>query len=381
MARRRANNEGTIFYRESRREWVAQVSLDGRRLTKYAKTQKECRDWVKETLTKIGNGLTFQGTQVTLARFIETWLDGKELSRRPQTVSQYRWLVKKHILPLMGKMRLQDIQPAHLKQFYLSKKEEGRGARTVQVIHAVMHDILNKAVKEGILGRNPADAVERPQVEQTERKILTEEQTRQLIIATAGTRYSTLIYLALTTGMREGELLGLKWPDVDWTKGQLHVQRQLQQKRVGGTILIPPKTKAGIRHIKVGPETLNRLAVHREQQELEKEAKKAQWEENDLIFPNTFGRPMHKKNMYDDYQRLLSENGLPRITFHALRHTSLSFLLDMGTPVNTVQKRAGHSRASVTTDTYGHSIAHSEDEAAEKLEELITPVAVKLLSK
>ncbi|MBA4379552.1 MAG: hypothetical protein C0393_02500 [Anaerolinea sp.] len=380
MARRRGNNEGCIYHRKDGR-WCAQVSISGRRLTKYGKSQKECRDWVKETLTKIGNGLTFQGTQVTLAKFIESWLDGKELSRRPQTVSQYRALTRQHILPLMGGMRLQDIQPAHLKQLYLAKKDEGRGARTVQLIHTVMHAVLKQAVKEGILGRNPAAAVERPKVEVAERHILTEEQAQQLIIATTGTRYGTLIYMALMTGMREGELLGLKWSDVDWTKGHLHIQRQLQVKKVNGSVLVPPKTRAGVRKIKLGQGTLDRLAMHREQEELQKEASGARWEENDLIFPNTIGKPMSSRNMYEDYKRLLRENGLPDINFHALRHTSLSFLLDMGTPVNTVQKRAGHSKASVTTDTYGHSLAHSEDEAAERIEELLSPVAVKLQSK
>jgi integrase len=380
MARRRGNNEGCIYHRKDGR-WCAQVSLSGRRLTKYGKSQKECRVWIKEMLTKIGNGLTFQGTQVNLSEFIETWLDGKELSRRPHTVSAYRALVRQHILPHLGGMHLQDIQPAHLKQLYLFKKEEGRGARTVQVIHMVMHAVLKQAVKEGILGRNPADAVDRPKVEVTERKILTEEQAQHLIIATTGTRYGTLIYLALMTGMREGELLGLKWSDVDWTKGQLHVQRQLQVMKVDGSVMVPPKTKAGRRHIKLGQGTLERLALHRKQQELQKEERGARWEENDLIFPNTLGKPMSSRNMYDDYKCLLSENGLPDINFHALRHTSLSFLLDMGTPVNTVQQRAGHSKASVTTDTYGHSLGHSEIEAAERIEELLTPIAVKLQSK
>jgi integrase len=381
MAHRRANNEGTIFYREDRGSWVAQVSLSGKRLTKYARTQRECRDWVKETLTKIGNGLTYSGTQITMAKFIEMWMNGKELSQKPQTVNQYRMVIRLHILPKMGRMRLQDIQPAHLKQLYLAKKEEGRGERTVQIIHALMHDILKHAVKEGILGRNPADAVERPKAEETERRILTEDQARQFIIASTGTRFGTLFYMALMTGMREGELLGLKWEDVDWTKGQLHIRRQLQQLKSNGYKLVSPKSKAGVRQIKLGPGTLERLVAHREQQELQKECTGEPWEENGLIFPNTLGKPMAYKNMYKEYKRLLRENNLPDINFHALRHTSLSFLLDLGTPVNTVQKRAGHSRASITTDTYGHSLSHSEDEAAEKLEELITPVAVKLLSK
>jgi integrase len=379
MTQKRANHEGTIFYRESRREWVAQVSLNGRRLTKYAKTQRECRDWIKETLTKISNGLTFQSSRITLESFMSTWLDGKELSRRPQTVLQYRALAKQYIIPQMGKMRLQDIQPNYLKRLYLSMKEEGRGARTVQMIHTLMHAVLKQAVKEGILGRNPADAVERPKVEQAERHILTEGQARQLIIATMGTRYGTLIYMALMTGMREGELLGLKWSDVDWDKGQLHIQRQLQRLKVNGSGLVPPKTKAGKRIIVLGQETVDRLARHHEAQELQKMANRARWEENELIFPNTIGKPENWRNMYADYKDLLHENGLPDISFHDLRHTSLSFLLDMGTPINTVQQRAGHSKASITTDTYGHSLAHSEQVAAEMLEELLTPVAVKLL--
>ena len=381
MANKRLNNEGTIYYREDRKQWCAQVSLDGRRLTKYARSQRECRDWVKETQTKIGFGLTFSGTQVTLAKFMVNWLDGKELSNRPQTVSAYRALVRQHIMPLMGEMRLQDIQPAHLKQLYLSKKEEGRGARTVQVIHMVMHAVLRQAVKEGILGRNPADAVQRPKVETAERHILTEEQAQQLIIATENTRYGMLIYMALVTGMREGELLGLKWSDLDWTKGQLYIQRQLQMKKVNGSVMVPPKTKAGVRHIKLGPGTLGRLASHREQQELMKNCNQARWVENGLIFPNTLGKPMSSKTMYLEYKRLLKEIGLPDITFHALRHTALSIMLDMGTPVNTVQKWAGHSKASVTTDTYGHSMAHAENAVAARLEELLTPVAVKLQSK
>ncbi len=381
MAHKRANNEGTIFYRESRRKWVGEVSLDGKRLTKYAKTQRECREWVKDTLTKIEKGLTFQGTQVTLANFIATWLNSKELSRRARTVVQYRQICSQHILPDLGRMRLQEIQPAHLNHLYLMKREEGRGARTVQLIHIVLHCVLQQAMKEGILGRNPADAVERPKVEQTERHILTQEQAQRLVIASQGSRFGMLFYLALMTGMREGELLGLKWSDLDWKRGVFEVQRQLQRSSGHGYALVPPKTKAGRRQIKVGQETLDRLATHRSQLDLQRFAMRDRWVENDLIFPNTLGKPMSANSLFVEFKNMLKNNGLPNIRFHDLRHTSISFLLDSGTPVNTVQRRAGHSKASMTTDTYGHSMGHSEDEAAAKLEEMITPVAVKLLSK
>jgi integrase len=381
MANKRANNEGTLFYRKDRKRWCAQVSLDGRRLTKYARTQAECRDWIKDTLVKIGHGLTFSGTQVTLEQFAKSWMDGKELSRRSYTVLHYRTLFRKYIQPKLGKMRLQEIQPAHIKQFYLAKKEEGAGARTVQLIHGMLYGVMKQAVKEGLLGRNPVEAVERPKVEQREMQILTEEQARQLVIASEGSRFGTLFYLALMTGMREGELLGLKWADIDWMRGVLNVQRQLQMKAGGGFAFVPPKTKAGRRQVKLGQGTLDRLVKHREEQALIRADRGDRWEENELIFPNTLGRPMEYRNMCLYFKDILKANGLPNIRFHDLRHTSISFLLDMGTPVNTVQRRAGHSKASITTDTYGHSLAHSEDEAAEKIEELITPVAVKLLSK
>ncbi len=377
MARRRGNNEGSLYHRKDGL-WCAQVSLTGRRLTKYGKTQKECRDWIKETLAKIDNGLTYEGTQITLERFFEIWLNGKELSRRPGTVLQYRKTAEAHILPILGKMRLQDIHPAHLKQLYMLKKDEGRGARTVQVIHSILHCALKQAVREGILGRNPADAVERPKVEQAELQILNEEQARQFLIAASRSPYETIFYLALTTGMRKGELLGLKWPDLDWNKSTLLVQRQLQLIKGRGFILSPPKTRAGRRQIKLGHGTLAQLDAHRKRQELERAAAGDNWQENDLIFPTTIGTFLDPSRVSKDFKRLLKEVGLPLIRFHDLRHTSISFLLDMGTPLNTVQRRAGHSKASVTADIYGHAMAHTQDEAAEKIEELVTPIPVEL---
>ena len=381
MAHKRMNNEGSLYYREDRRRWCAQVSLDGRRLTKYALTQRQCREWLKETLAKIGNGMTFAGTRVTLAEYMSTWLDGKALSQRPQTVEQYRQVANQYILPELGRIRLQEIQPAHLGRLYLLKREEGRGERTVQMIHTVLHCVLQQALKEGILGRNPADAVQRPKVEQKEFHILTEAQAQRLVIASQDTRHGMLFYLALVTGMREGELLGLKWSDLDWAKGVLNVQRQMRRIPGKGYLLVPPKTKAGRRQVKLGQATLDRLAAHRGRLEMQKQVVGRRWVETDLIFPNILGKPMSSKNMLQEFKRILRENDLPNIRFHDLRHTSITFLLDSGTPVNTVQQRAGHSKASITTDTYGHSLGHSEAEAAARIEEMITPVAVKLQSK
>jgi integrase len=377
MAKRRGNHEGSI-YRRKDGLWCAQVSLNGHRLTKYGKSQSECRDWIKQTQIRIEGGLTYNGTHLTLARFLDGWLHGKELARRPSTVNGYRRYAGLYIIPKLGKERLQDILPAHIKQLYALMKQEGRGARTIQLVHVTLHAAFKQAVREGYLGRNPLEAVDRPKVEQMEFKILTGDQVRQLLIAASGSAFETLFYLALTTGMRKGELLGLKWSDLDQDKGVLHIQRQLQQIPRKGFSLVPTKTKAGRRLIKLGQGTLLQLAAHRERQVKLRSVSGDQWPENDLIFTTGVGTFLDQSKVSKELKRLLQKAGLPSIRFHDLRHTSISFLLGMGTPVNAVQHRAGHSKASVTTDVYGHSLDESQEAAAEKIEELVTPIAGKL---
>jgi integrase len=381
MAHKRMNNEGTLYYREDRRRWCAQVSLEGRRLTKYASTQRECREWVKETLAKIDHGLTFTGTQITLERFVETWLSNKKLSTRPGTVHSYQRIAERDFLPSLGKMLLKDILPGHIKQLYANMQAEGKGARTIQLAHVVLHSIFRQAVREGILGRNPMEAVQRPRVETAEFQILNEEQARQFMIFASESPHETLFHLALTSGMRKGELLGLKWTDVDWTKGVLNVQRQLQTIPNQGYALVAPKSKAGYRQIKLGLGTLRQLEAHQKRQELARIAAGERWQEHGLIFTTSIGTYCDQTRVSRELKRVLKAAGLPDIRFHDLRHTSISFQLEMGTSLNTVQRRAGHSKASVTSDIYGHTNEHSQDLAAEKIEELITPIAVKLQSK
>lgn len=375
MARRRGNNEGSLFQRKDGL-WCAQVSLEGRRLTKYAKTQKECRSWIKETIAKIDGGLTFEATLMTMERFFELWLNGKELSRRPGTVENYRKITNSYILPKIGQMRLQDLTPTHITQLYLLLKEEGKGARSVQAVHVILHCALKQAVREGLLGRNPVDAVDRPRVEQTETQILSEEQARRLLAVASGSLYETVFCLALISGMRKGELLGLKWSDLDQTKGTILVQRQLQLIKPEGYVLVPPKTKAGKRQIKLGQGMLAKLENHRKNQETLKAAAGDKWKENNLIFTSSIGTYMDQSRVHKEFKRLLTKAELPNLRFHDLRHTSLSFLLENGTPVNTVQQRAGHSKASVTVDIYGHAMSGSQNQAADRIDELVTSNAV-----
>ena len=373
MAKKRGNNEGTIYKRKDGR-WCAQVSLSGRRITKYAKTQKECHDWVKQISNKIEHGLTFDATQLTLERFMQSWLTGKDLSIRPNTARNYRRYSEQHILPVLGRLRLQSITPAHIRQMYLRMQAEGKGARTIQLVHSTLHCALKQAVKERLLGYNPMDAVERPKVETQQFQVFTEEQARNFLAATEGHPYEPLFYLALITGLRKGELLGLMWSDVDWQKGFLKVERQLQQANWSSAKLVPTKTKSGRRQIKLGKGGLAMLEVHRQRQESQRIQAGDGWKENGMIFTSSVGTYIDQTKVSREFKHILQGAGLPDIRFHDLRHTSISILLDIGTPVNTVQRRAGHSKASVTTDIYGHVMAHSQDAAAENIEEIVTPL-------
>ncbi len=379
MGKRRGNNEGSIFRRKDGR-WVAEISLNGRRITKYGKSQKECRGWIKEMLNKIERGLTFDGMQLSLERYMESWLSGKALARRVTTVSKYRRYAELHILPMIGKMRLQAITPAHVRAIYMRMQMEGRGARTIQLVHVTLHCAFAQAVREGLIGHNPLDAVERPKVDTQQFQVLTEEQARTFLAASKGHSLETLFYLALTTGMRKGEILGLMWSDVDWDKGILRVERQLQQAGIGSATLTPTKTKAGRRQIKLGKGALAMLTAHRQRQESQKDLTRDRWQEHGMIFTTSIGTYMDQTKVSREFKGILKRAGLPDIRFHDLRHTSISLLLDIGTPINTVQSRAGHTKASVTTDIYGHAMAHSQEVAAERIEELVTPASNELLS-
>jgi integrase len=161
---------------------------------------------------------------------------------------------------------------------------------------------------------------------------------------------------------------------VDWEKSSLRVERQLQQAGWSSAELVPTKTRSGRRQIKLGKATLAKLQEHRQKQVAQKALAGKDWQENGMLFTTSIGTYIDQSKVSREFKRILRESKLPDLRFHDLRHTSLSILLDIGTPVNTVQRRAGHSKASVTTDIYGHVMAHSQDAAAENIEEIVIPL-------
>lgn len=273
-----------------------------------------------------------------------------------------------HAIPIIGKTPLAKLSAQHLQALYARKLAEGLSPTTVQHLHEVLHRALNRAVRLGVVYRNVADMVDPPRMSHHEMATLTEEQSRILLDVAAGERLEALYILALTTGMRQGEMLALKWHDVDLDGATLQVRRNLQN--VGGVYsIVEPKTKSGRRRIALPAVTAEALCAHQARQETERRQASEGWEENDLVFPNTIGRPLDGMNLIKYWFRpLLKRAGLPLIRFHGLRHTAATLLLGQGVNVKVVSEMLGHADVSITLRVYAHVMPHMQQQAADAMD-------------
>jgi integrase len=367
MGKRRGNNEGSMYQRPNGR-WCAQISIAGKRLTKYAATQRECREWLKETLTQVDDGLTMAGARVTLSTYFTRWLETASLSLRPNTAGQYAHITRKYILPTLGQIKLKDLRPDHIQQLHTDLLAAGTGVRTVQLVHAVLHRALGQALKLRLLQRNPTDAVDKPKAKHAEMKTLNLEQARTLLAAAQGERLEVLYYLAIHTGLRQGELLGLRWSDLDWQTGALQVQRQLQRVAGAGRSFVEPKTAAGRRQVILGPAAVAKVREHRKRQAEGRLFVGGRWQEQGLIFTTMIGTPLEPQALDRGFKKLLTKAGLPDMRFHDLRHTAATLMLQQGVHPKVVQERLGHSKISMTLDTYSHVLPGMQQDAAERLD-------------
>jgi integrase len=322
--------------------------------------------------------MSYASSQVTFGEYLETWLTNKKATRRYATWLHYDWLARRYINPELGKIKLKDLRADQIQEFLNRLLRSGTGTYTIRKIHDVLKCALNLAVKQEMVLRNPASLVDPPPKPHREMAVLTESQVSQLLVAAKSHRLEALFHLTITTGMRESEVLALNWSDLDWSKRSLKVERQLERPRGEGVQFSAPKTTYGKRSIKLGIKTTDVLRKHYERQQFERRAAGEAWREYDLIFPTSVGTPIDQRSFLRTFKLFLKHAGLPSIRFHDLRHTSASLMLNHDVPVIIVSRRLGHARASITSDIYGHLMPNMQDEAAEMIDELVTPTEVKL---
>ena len=376
MAKRRGNNEGTIFLR-SNGTWRTQVSLNGERLSFTGKTRKECQEWIKQMSRKIDNGLTFEGSKITLEQFILEWLIMKSTSLQPATFRQYEHFALDYIIPGLGDIILINLRVAQIQSFYNKLIKEGVGFRSIEYTHAVLRGSLSHAVEMGLLNKNPAKPATPPKAIYDEQVVLTEEQIQTFMIAIQSLQpeYFALYHLSLTTGMRIAELLGLKWQDLDWDRQTIKVKRQLKKKPKGEFYFDSPKTKAGLRTLTIGPSTISSLRSYHHEHHQKKMGFSPEWRNWDLLFTEEDGSPIRHRKLYKRFKVILQKAGLPDIRIHDLRHTAATQMLINGVDILTVSKRLGHSKSSVTLDIYGHMIPGVQEKAAQIMDDITTPIS------
>jgi integrase len=370
-ARRRGKGEGSIYQRASDGRWVAALIMeDGRRVVRRASSRKDAAIKLELLLKARAEGQAIAADRSTAA-FLTEWLAMVKNTVALGTFERYEQYIRVHAIPALGRVRLGRLTPQHFQQLYQEKLAAGLSPTTVSHLHTVMHGAFAEAVRWGLVPRNVVALVRPPRKVHVEVVALTVEEARALLAAAAGNRFEVLFVLALKTGMRRGELLALRWGDVDLDKGVLQIRGTLRRTREGLKIGTP-KTAASRRKVVLSPSSAAALRRHRARQQEERQAAGDLWQDLGLVFPNTLGRPMEPRCLLSDvYRPLLERAGLPPVTFHTLRHTAATLLLAEGEHPKVVQELLGHAQVSITLDRYSHMTPRLMSNAAALMDRLL----------
>jgi integrase len=370
---RRGNREGCIAQRKDG-TWYGYVTLDhGRRKWYTGKTRNEVAAKVARGVRATDEGVPIPPERGTVGQFLREWLDGIVKTKvRPATYSSYCDIVRLHIEPQLGRVRLNKLTPVQVQVLLNEKTASGLSPRRVEYIRAVLRSALNQALRWEIVSRNVAALSQSPQVPKREVKPLTPAQAAAFLDTVRGDRLEALYSVALALGMRQGEILGLTWDNVDFEKRVVHVRHSLQRSREG-FVLAEPKSNRSRRAIgPVPPELLDTLRAHRTRQAEERLAS-AHWDEKwPLVFTTPVGRPLHATDVTHAFQAYLATAGLPKKRFHDLRHTCASFLLAQGVSPRVVMEILGHSQITLTLDTYSHVLPSVQEDALAGLTRMLT---------
>ena len=366
---KRANNEGSIFRRRDGR-WTASITVGGgKRKAYYGKTQGEVLRKLTAARKARQDGLPLVGERQTLGNYLSGWLADVEPSLRPRTWLRYEQLVRLHTLPDLGAVPLARLSPQQLQRLYASSLQKGLSPASVIHLHAVLRRALGQALRLGLVARNVALLAVPPRLARREMTTLSPEQARQLLQAAAGDRLEALYTLALSTGMRQGELLALRWRDVNLGSGALRVVGTLQQTPHGFRVC-EPKTARSRRQVLLTQTAVSALRRHRARQAEERLLVGPAWGSDDFVFTTEAGEPESGPNVTHRFYTFLARSGLPHIRFHDLRHTAATLMLARGVHPKVASEMLGHSNISVTLDLYSHVTPTMQRAATEALDEI-----------
>lgn len=376
--KRRGRGEGALYQRASDGLWVGVFQSGSTRTVVYAKTKEQALAKLDKERGLFRSDESRAHAKLTVEKYLERWLeDGVKDSVRPATHALYARTVRLHITPGLGIFRVQRLTPAHVQQLLGDMARRGASARLRQIALQVLHRALKQAVRWEVILRNPCDAVARPKAPRHEIVSLDRKQITAFLKVAKKERLFALYVVAIASGMRISELLGLRWADFDERQGAVHVRRQLvrvpnaRSAETRSFELAEPKTAAGRRRIDLPKSVVTIVVAHRVRMTSEKHA-----QPDSPMFCAAHGGPLQHNNLVNrSFKPLLERAGLPPIRFHDLRHTSATMLLGLGVHPKVVSERLGHAQVGLTLDLYSHVLPSMQKVAAAKLNSIFRKCA------
>lgn len=327
--------------------------------------------------------------KITVESYLKTWIETHKISER--TRQRYEGIIISRIIPKIGGLQLKKLSPLDIKKMYIEILKDGRldgkpgdlSNGSLKYIHVVLRCALKWAMIDTLISSNPADAVQAPRIDtddefyesKEQAKCFTKSEVADLLGVIKDPQFYTLVFVDTRTGLRRGELLALKWQDIDLKNSTLSVKQSIAYTKAKGTYFKPPKTKKSRRTIEISKEVIEILKLHKKKQDQMKMRYRTTYQDNGLVFCQANGSPMHPDTPTKWFLRLLKKTDLPQLNFHCLRHTHASLLLEAANTnpeitLKMISERLGHSSIGVTMDIYGHLMPGMQRQAVDKLEML-----------
>jgi len=379
--RRRDNGAGTISKRPDGR-YMGQISIvvNGRRKrpTVYGWTKKEVMEKMNTLKNQKQTGTYIEPVRITVAQWMNGWLENYvKINLEQKSYDKMESMSRIHVIPGIGQVLLQRLTSSHIQALYSEKMNPTDGSRalassSVRQLHILIHSALEQAVEEGILSRNPADAARPPKQKNKEGRPLSREQVKIFLTTAENEPCYAAFVVAFGTGLRCGELLGLRWKDVNFKAKVITVNQSAVVTAKAGILLKAPKTAKGRRTVLLPEEAIKELKKHRLAQAKSRLRWGEAYHDNDLVFPNDDGSPMNQRKINYSFHRILKKAGLPLIRFHDIRHTHATLLLQAGENMRVVADRLGHAAVGTTLKTYTHIMPGMQEGAAAKIDAILT---------
>jgi integrase len=368
-AYKKGHNEGTIRMRKDG-TYEARYRVGNLRKSIYGKTKPEVKSKLQIVLANITKGDHLEPCKVKFYDWLIEWLKTyKKNTIRETTYESHKSAIDKHIKNAdVGKLTISALKPIHFQKLY-NDKLKTLSAGTIKRLHVTLKDALKQSVNCDMISKNPLDKLSPPTIEKKEIKILTKKDQQKFINGVSDLKLGLAFLLAMQTGLRKGELLALRWDDIDIAKKILNVKRNVQ--RVNGRLLMQePKTKTSRRMVPIMPQMIEQLENHKKEQNKEKMRNRKIWDKNNFVFCTEFGQIIDPRRFQDEFKDALKECELSDYNFHALRHTFVSNLLDAGENPKVICELIGHTKVAFMLETYAHLFPESKHDAINKISHL-----------